>query len=372
MNQDIKTRKLHARVFRRRSLPTNDFLLNDEQFRFAAQCEQMRVDRNGSVLSLLLIRLPQPHSSQQDVDFLARILEGRLRVTDTPGRLKDERVAVLLPDTTAEGAWKVAEDVSEVYPPGPGRPQCDVLVYPAKSRHQETGRVEGKHVNGETNGEAIKFPTPSDSESSEEFFFTRALPLWKRAMDICGGLVGLLGSSPLLLVAGLTIKASSPGPIFFSQEREGHGGRRFKIWKLRTMDIDAEDTQHELRAHSHQDGPAFKMKSDPRTTSVGKFLRWSSIDELPQFWNVLKGEMSLVGPRPLPTQESIACEDWQRHRLNVIPGMTCTWQVCGRGTVRFDEWVRMDLRYIERYSFLEDLKLLFITLPSLVLHKGLR
>src|SRR4051812_36779479 len=134
MTQDLKPRNLHARVLVRRNAPQPDFFLSDREFRFAADCERMRVDRNGSVLSLLLIRLAQTKSGDKDVGFLARVLEGRLRLTDTPGVLDDGRVAVLLPDTNAEGAWKVATDISEVYPPGPERPECDVLVYPPHHR----------------------------------------------------------------------------------------------------------------------------------------------------------------------------------------------------------------------------------------------
>jgi len=375
MHQDMQPRKFHARVFRGRNSPAPELLLNDEDFRFAAQCERMRVDRNGSVLSLLLIQMPTHKSSPSDIAFLARLLEGRLRVTDTPGRLQDGRVAVLLPDTSAAGAWKVATDLSEVYPPGPDRPQCDVLVYPDKKQHsQSAGLVKGEPSQAEEEAEEVVGSSTEDdaASSSIEFFFARALPLWKRALDVCGGVVGLLASSPILVVAGLSIKLSSPGSIFFSQEREGHGGRRFTIWKLRTMRVDAEALHHQLLEHSHQDGPAFKMRSDPRTTLVGKFLRWSSIDELPQFWNVLKGDMSLVGPRPLPTRESIACQPWQRQRLAGMPGMTCTWQVNGRGKVEFDEWIRMDLRYLKKSSLLEDLKLIGVTLPSLVFHKGMR
>ena len=379
MTQDIesqlpKIRKLHAAVLKWRWMPAKDFLLEDEDFRFAADCERMRVDRNGSVLSLLLVKLNR--KSPDAVALFSRVLEGRLRVTDTPGLLKDGRVAVLLPDTAAEGAWKVAEDVSEVYPPGPGRPECDVLVYPNHGRSREFD-VEQNESSGDDTEEKMttvrrRARDVNDANPSDEFFFARQLPLWKRLLDILGGAVGLIVSMPILTVAAAAVKATSRGPVFFQQLREGHGGEQFTMWKLRTMRFDAEEKKPELREFSQQDGPAFKMKRDPRTTSVGRFLRWSSIDELPQFWNVIRGDMSLVGPRPLPVEESQACQDWQRRRLQVVPGMTCTWQVCERGNVTFDEWVRMDLRYVKQHSFAEDMRLLMMTLPSLLFQKGMR
>jgi len=364
MNPEAKVRRLHARVFARRNAPENSFLLSHHDFRFAADCERMRVDRNGSVLTLLLVRLPTHKSTSDDIAFLARVLEGRLRVTDTPGLLNDGRVAVLLPDTTPDGAWKVAADVSEVYPPGPERPQCDVLVYPPHRR--ERGGAE------EAEGDAVAAPERAADGESSEFFFSKGLPWWKRAIDLGGGAIGLTVSAPIVLTAAAAIKATSRGPAFFVQEREGRGGRRFKMWKLRTMHVDAEDRKAHLLPQNHQDGPAFKMRRDPRTTRLGRFLRATSIDELPQFWNVLKGDMSLVGPRPLPTDESLACEGWQRRRLDLTPGMTCTWQVSGRGKVRFDDWVRMDLRYSARQSVLHDVKLVLFTLPSLIFQRGMR
>ncbi len=370
LKPDEPKRRLHARLLARRTAPKHDSLLDPSDFRFAADCERMRVDRNGSTLSLLLIRLAPHKSAPADVDFLARVLEGRLRVTDTPGLLEDGRIGVLLPDTPAAGAWKVATDVSEVYPPGPERPQCDVVTYPPpeRGRNSESAAEEDE---ASVEGVAAS-PTENGEGGSSELFFAKPMPRWKRAIDVAGAVTGLTVAGPILLVAAAAIKASSPGPVFFRQEREGLGGRRFKIWKLRTMCVGAEELKEDLLELSHQDGPAFKMRRDPRTTWLGRFLRWTSVDELPQFWNVLVGEMSLVGPRPLPTAESQACAGWQRRRLDVVPGMTCTWQVMGRGRVRFDDWVRMDLRYVARQSVWHDVKLVLVTLPSLVFQRGMR
>jgi lipopolysaccharide/colanic/teichoic acid biosynthesis glycosyltransferase len=173
-------------------------------------------------------------------------------------------------------------------------------------------------------------------------------------------------------VIAVVIKLTSRGPAFYSQEREGLGGRRFRIFKFRTMRLDADRMLAQLRQYSEQDGPAFKMSRDPRTTWIGRWLRKTSMDELPQLWNVLRGDMSLVGPRPLPIEESLKCSPWQRQRLAVLPGLTCTWQIVGRNTVPFDEWMRMDLQYVRRQSFLFDIELLLRTPTSLVLQRGPR
>jgi len=366
MTQDTQVRRLHARVLARRLAPAPSFLLNDEEFRFAADCERMRVDRNGSVLSLLLIRLPHGHTAAGDVKFMARLLEGRLRVTDTPGLLDDGRIAVLLPDTQTEGAWKVATDLSEVYPPGPSRPECDVLVYPP---HQRTRDDEAELDTETEEGAELAASDDAVKPTTSEFFFATATPRWKRVIDLLGGSAGLVVAGPIILGAATAIKLTSPGPAFFVQLREGLGGQTFAMWKLRTMHQDAEEMKEELLALSQQDGPAFKLRQDPRTTRLGRLLRWTSIDELPQLWNVLRGEMSLVGPRPLPVAESQACEPWQRRRLTVTPGMTCTWQVSGRGSVSFDDWVRMDLQYAKRAGLWQDLKLIVLTLPALIFHR---
>ena len=366
MDKIAPTRNLHAHILAHSRLPRRPFLLNDAEFRFAAQCERMGGDREGLVVALPLIRPGEPEGRQSPEEYLEKLLEGRLRITDTPGKLKDGRIGILLPDTSVEGAWKVAEDISECFSPGPSRPECDVRVYPAAGRGEGFDRI------------AQRSDSDNDSDSGnsgsvgDDLLLAEPLPLWKRAIDIFGGLAGLLGTSPIIAVAAVGIKLTSPGPIFFQQEREGLGGRLFTMYKLRTMTVDAEERLEELRAHSHQDGPAFKMKRDPRTTAVGRFLRWSSFDELPQFWNVLRGDMSLVGPRPLPTLESRSCEGWQRRRLNVTPGLTCIWQVDARGDVTFDEWVRMDLRYLRKKSFWQDVKLIVMTVPSILFRRGMR
>jgi lipopolysaccharide/colanic/teichoic acid biosynthesis glycosyltransferase len=198
------------------------------------------------------------------------------------------------------------------------------------------------------------------------------IPRWKRAIDIIASLLLMVLFSPILAIAALAIKLTSPGPVVFTQRRSGLGGKPFLIYKLRTMIVGAEKQQQELRKLNEQDGPAFKLTRDPRVTRVGSFLRKTSIDELPQLWNILIGDMSLVGPRPLPIAEQEGCEQWQRHRLNVTPGITCIWQVKGRSQVSFAEWVRMDVEYIRRRTIFHDLSIIFSTIPAVLLRNGAR
>ena len=200
--------------------------------------------------------------------------------------------------------------------------------------------------------------------------FVRPVPVWKRAIDLLGASAGLVALSPVFLLAAIAIARESRGGVFFRQLREGKDGKVFWIYKFRTMHDGADLIKDSLRQHSEQDGPAFKMTDDPRVTATGRFLRKSCVDELPQLINVIRGDMSLVGPRPLPVNESQACEDWQRDRLEVLPGMTCTWQVEGKRDIPFRDWMRMDLSYMRKQSLLFDVGLLFRTALVALRMKG--
>lgn len=193
----------------------------------------------------------------------------------------------------------------------------------------------------------------------------------KRCLDIVGSLVGLLITGLLLPFIALAIRIESKGPLFFSQNRVGENGRIFKCWKLRSMFVDAEERKKELMGLNEMNGAMFKMKDDPRVTRVGKFIRKTSIDELPQFWNVLRGEMSLVGTRP-PTPDEVATyQNWHRKRICIKPGITGLWQVSGRNQIEdFDEVVRLDIRYIEEWSLWLDIQLLAKTVWVVVARRG--
>ena len=190
--------------------------------------------------------------------------------------------------------------------------------------------------------------------------------LIKRGIDVVGATVGLLLGAPVIAVAGLMVRSTSPGPVFFRQIRCGLYGRRFSMLKLRTMHVDAEEQLEGLRHLNEMDGPVFKLHEDPRVTPVGRFLRRWSLDELPQLWNVLRGDMSLVGPRPPVPHEVAQYETFETRRLSMRPGITCIWQVSGRNEVSFDEWVRMDLEYIDHWSLANDLRILLKTAPAVL------
>jgi exopolysaccharide biosynthesis polyprenyl glycosylphosphotransferase len=189
----------------------------------------------------------------------------------------------------------------------------------------------------------------------------------KRAMDVVLAGAGLLLLAPIFVVVGIAVALDSAGPVFFVQERVGLGRRRFSMWKFRTMVQDAEARVAALEERNEVKGAAFKISHDPRVTRIGRFLRKLSLDELPQLFNVLRGDMSLVGPRPLPVRdvERIA-EPWQHRRFSMKPGLTCLWQVSGRHEITFDHWMELDLQYIDRWSPALDLEIVMKTVPAVL------
>ena len=198
-------------------------------------------------------------------------------------------------------------------------------------------------------------------------FFYRFI---KRLIDIVASLVGLILLAPLFLVIAILIAKEDGFPVFFTQERNGLNGKVFKMYKFRSMCKNAPEMHKILLKENELDGPAFKMKEDPRITKIGKFIRKTSIDELPQLLNILKGEMTIVGPRPLPTYETAQCNEYQNQRLLVKPGLTCYWQCSGRSDMPFDEWMELDLKYVKEASLLVDLKILFQTVGVVIKGEG--
>lgn len=183
----------------------------------------------------------------------------------------------------------------------------------------------------------------------------------KRSLDILGSIIGLVLLSPIFFIVSALIKIESNGPIFFVQKRVGVNGKEFNMYKFRSMVVNAEKLKEKLKNKNEMSGPMFKIKDDPRITKIGKFIRKTSIDELPQLVNVLKGEMSLVGPRPSLPSEVKEFKSWMLRRLDVKPGITCYWQVMGRNRIGFEDWMKLDVKYVEDRSFWLDIKLIFNT-----------
>jgi exopolysaccharide biosynthesis polyprenyl glycosylphosphotransferase len=195
--------------------------------------------------------------------------------------------------------------------------------------------------------------------------------LVKRGLDVAGSLVLLIILSPLFLIVAALIKLTSPGTVFFAQKRVGLNKRQFTMYKFRTMVPEAESIQEKVAHLNEMTGPVFKIKNDPRITPLGRILRRTSIDELPQLFNVLKGDMSLVGPRAIPVRDyQFFSEDWHRRRFSVPPGITCLWQVSGRNTIPFEQWMMLDMQYIDRWSLWLDIKILALTIPAVFRGSG--
>jgi len=352
--------------------------------------ERARADRHAREFALVVLRL-RHDTGEWSILRLARVLLDAARTTDEVGRYDDDSVCAILPDTDAGGAWYFARRACEQARRKGLDPVCMVYAYPSAwspddedQASRRFGRADRRTTPLRNEHEARlddgtprltyhEKPGGSDDTPVGELstLFVHRTPIWKRTIDFVGAACGILIFSPVLLLVAALIKLTDPaGPVIFRQRRAGIGGRPFTIYKFRTMRTDAERMKRELMALNEQDGPAFKITHDPRVTTIGRFLRKTSLDELPQLFNILKGDMSLVGPRPLPVDESAACDQWQKRRLDVAPGLTCIWQVHGRSRVTFDEWARMDIRYIRRRKLWHDISIILQTIPAVLLRRG--
>jgi exopolysaccharide biosynthesis polyprenyl glycosylphosphotransferase len=192
----------------------------------------------------------------------------------------------------------------------------------------------------------------------------------KRLFEIIASLTALALLAPLLLCVALLIKLTSPGPILFKQDRVGLHGSHFRLLKFRSMGADADKLKAALCCHNEQSGPVFKMKMDPRVTFIGRFIRRYSIDELPQLVNILRGDMAIVGPRPALPEEVSQYKAWQRRRFSMRPGLTCYWQVSGRNQIGFEDWMRLDLEYVDNWNLRTDISLIVRTVPIVLTGRG--
>ena len=387
-----------------------------EQFQLEIDKEVQRSNRRkvNPEFALVGIDFSDRQVSDKQLNWLATEFMGRLRVSDTIG-WHQLKLAVLLPETDAEGAQLVCDSLVEIANQVDIELETSISVFPWDDKlfgdsEQHYGNDDVDHQRYDAPEDNLREPKFKDAQRNMTNFLSDVnfgsasqtcvleaapaappkprterkrgtghrlafatpgkTPVWKRSIDIVGAGIGLTLLSPVFLVVAVVIKTTSSGPVFFKQRREGKDGDVFEILKFRTMCNDAEAQKADLRKLSEQDGPAFKLTNDPRITTIGKYLRKSCIDELPQLFNVLTGQMSLVGPRPLPVDESMGCLPWQRRRLIVLPGLTCTWQAHGGRDIKFADWMRMDLDYIEQRGLWSDLRLIGETAFVAVLHKG--
>jgi exopolysaccharide biosynthesis polyprenyl glycosylphosphotransferase len=345
-----------------------DFLLKTE-FLNRLRTEKRRADRSNAPLSLVLFYFQEKGGRSGNViqEFLTS-LQRNTRESDIKGWVDGDVIGLILPDTNKSGMNRCVEKMVN------GNGNVDYSVV--------TGTYPGDLIQKlltEERSQPDFFPLDLDEAGRRSGFQTTL----KRIMDILGSVVGLILFSPLMLMTAITVKMTSAGPIIFKQSRFGKKGVRFSFYKFRSMYWDTDDKIHreyvtnlikgenEKINQGDEDGPIFKMKSDPRVTPVGKIIRKTSIDELPQFLNVLKGEMSLVGPRPPLPYEVEKYEPWHLRRvLQVKPGITGLWQVDGRSTTSFDDMVRLDLRYVRNWSLWLDIKILLKTVRAVIRPKG--
>jgi len=346
-----------------------DDILHKSEFLNRLRIEKRRADRSKAALSIALLDFGKGALSDHHlVQDLMNLLHKNTRDTDIKGWVDHNRIGLILPDTNEKGVQCCVEKVLN----GNGNIPYSLITgtYPDD--------LFNKLLNEEQNQPDL-FPLDLDDSIKPK----KLQDLLKRGIDIIGAMVGLLLFSPFMLLAAIAIKADSSGPIIFKQSRVGRKGSRFSFYKFRSMYFNGDDHIHreyvtnlikgelERINQGDEEAPLYKIKSDPRVTPVGKIIRKTSIDELPQFLNVLKGEMSLVGPRPPLPYEVEKYEPWHLRRiLEVKPGITGLWQVDGRSRTSFDDMVRLDVRYAQNWSLWLDMKILLKTVRAVIRPKG--
>jgi lipopolysaccharide/colanic/teichoic acid biosynthesis glycosyltransferase len=384
-----------------KSIDKPNIIYSVERFRSVIEHEKIRSDRSNHVLSLLVFDTNHLDKKLQTNKHLEYVIAGRIRSIDVAGWLDNRYVGVLLPYTSMTGARRLADDICQTIAAKACPPQCTVYTYPFYwffdnngqatkpysrnySSKQKTAILpstfaDAKHSNKRENaGPAI--PNLHSDKSVQDYVASTessglssirpSLPLWKRTMDIIGALLSLILLSPVMFIITVIIKLVSPGPAFFRQLRVGYMGKTFTMLKFRTMKVDTDTTVHKrylaklINGDAHNKNstePMTKLDDNLQITPFGKFLRWTYLDELPQLINVLRGEMTLVGPRPPIPYEVKEYLPWHKERIDVVPGMTGLWQVSGKNQLTFNEMVRLDVRYWRKKTLWLDMKILLMT-----------
>jgi lipopolysaccharide/colanic/teichoic acid biosynthesis glycosyltransferase len=366
-----------------RSPSTLPDIPSSDALRRILERERARTERTGKEFAFVVFAPADGRPADgADLTWLAALLLRRIRATDVVGRFDGNSLGVVLPATAPAGAVKFAEDVCRGIPAGAPSPRFTVYAYPSEwissdrppgaspSGDSGNGQRAVRHAEGASGGKK----DGAEGIHRMERIFGSPIPLWKRAMDVVGASVALALFSPLILLIAAWIKIVSPGPVFFKQERVGHMGKPFTLWKFRTMRPENDPAVH--RRHLSElirgEKPMEKLDAarDPRILSFGRILRQTCLDELPQLFNVLRGDMSLVGPRPCLPYEAKEYLPWHARRFDSTPGMTGLWQVNGKNRTTFREMIRFDIAYARRISPWMDFKILLKTAPAICMQLG--
>lgn len=339
----------------------------DSCFHEQLRLETLRAQRSKSTLSIILLTLDKETNVDPiNMNEILGVVREKIRDTDISGFVNHNVICVLLPDTDEKGAKEICAKLAD-----------ESSQFSITTSSYPDHIFESLTKNGYVRPDAFPFEL-GDSIGSSRFKLSL-----KRAVDIVGSIIGIVIFMPVMLITALAIKATSPGPVIFRQIRLGKQGAPFTFYKFRSMHVNMDDQIHREYIRDFINGdhakvnqgdakePLYKIKSDPRITRVGKFIRKTSIDELPQFFNVLKGDMSLVGPRPPLPYEAEKYQPWHLRRiLEMKPGITGLWQVEGRSKTKWDDSVRLDIRYIQNWSLLFDLKILLRTFKEVLRCRG--
>lgn len=347
-----------------------------ERFRDLIERERSRTDRTGICFSLVVFRLKgRKRDTYKTLYHLTNILLSQARTSDEIGWFDKTSLAILLIGAEEPGAAMFGQKMTASLPEGVGVPTISVYLYPNKvggegpaAPRKEDVREFGTSAAIPQTPVAEKTALPKDAVMPS--VFARQLPLWKDILDVFFSLVALILLLPLFLLIGVYIKIADPGPVFFRQGRIGFRGKKFECWKFRTMKVNNDAAAHEEYLKSLiQDGDQAMAKldarKDPRIIPLGWILRQSGLDELPQLVNVLRGDMSMVGPRPCLPYEAKEYDQWHAERFDTAPGLTGLWQVSGKNRTTFKDMMRFDIRYSRRMSLWMEIQILFKTFPAI-------
>jgi lipopolysaccharide/colanic/teichoic acid biosynthesis glycosyltransferase len=341
--------------------------------------ERARTNRNGYKFSLLTFRLTHTEGNGKSARDMQDVLVKRLRSSDVVGWIDQERMASILFNTPADIAQDLAGEIRHAVNCKTPSPEVEVYSYPFVDKKLSCAISPSVNCRKENNTSQTKDETGKRPVQDIRPFLVKRMPVWKRCLDIAGSLLGLLFFSPVFLFAMFLIKLVSPGPVFFRQERVGYGKRPFMMLKFRTMECKADkDAHREYYAkliNKSDDGkspdkPMTKMDDDLPCIRFAGILRSTALDELPQLINVLRGEMSLVGPRPPIPYEVDQYLMWHHNRFDTVPGMTGLWQVSGKNKLTFKEMIRLDIRYTKEPSFWRDIKIILKTPLVVMMQTG--